>query len=158
MENASKALIIAASVLVAIMLVAMGVTIFNRAQSSADTSGLEQTEINMFNSKFERYAGNQMGSQVKSLISFAISNASTNGEDPIKLPDILLYNKPYGGHTSAYGGKGAVDDKSGYVDDLGEVRSALVSTKTYTVTVQYAADGLINRIEIRMPELESEPE
>lgn len=90
MENASKALIIAGSVLLSILIIAMGVLIFNKAKSSADTTSLDQTEINMFNSKFERYDGTQLGSQVKSLMSFAISNASTNGEDPIKLPSFYL--------------------------------------------------------------------
>lgn len=91
MENASKALIIAASVLVAIMIIALGVTIFNKAKGSSDTSSLDSAQITMFNQKFEKFSGKQQsGSNVKSLLSFAISNASTNKDVPSKLPTITL--------------------------------------------------------------------
>lgn len=142
MENASKALIIAASVLVAILIVAMGVTIFNRAQNSADMTSLDTTEINMFNSKFERYTDNQLGSQVKSLISFAISNASTNKDDPSKLPTVQF------GTTAATGSSTAAADIETYVGSLGTIRNSIISTHTYNVTCQYAASGLITTITI----------
>jgi len=146
MENASKALIIAASVLLAILIIAMGVTIFNKAQNSSDTSNLDQTEINMFNQKFERYSNNQLGSQVKSLISFAISNASTNKEDPIKLPDFNLTTED--NTTVVDGKKKASDDLKVYIEGLSNIRGALVSTHTYKVTLHYAGTGLIDKIEI----------
>ena len=140
MENASKALIIAASILVAILIVAMGVTIFNRAQNSADMTSLDTTEINMFNSKFERYTDNQLGSQVKSLISFAISNASTNKDDPSKLPTVQFET------TVATGSTTAANNIETYVDFLGTIRNGITSTHTYKVTCQYAASGLITTI------------
>lgn len=147
MENASKALIIAASVLLAILIIAMGVTIFNKAQNSADTSNLDQTEINMFNKKFERYADNQLGSQVKSLISFAISNANTNKADPEKLPSFKLINKD-DSEEKAPGKKTASDKLENYIDALSGIRGALVSTHTYKVTLYYTGTGLIDEIEI----------
>lgn len=143
MENASKALIIAASVLVAILIVAMGVTIFNKAQNSADTTNLDQTEINMFNSKFERYSNNQLGSQVKSLISFAISNASTNKDDPVKLPEVILTN-----NTTADGGASTEEELKAYIGNLGTIRNNIISTRTYNVTCHYANTGLIDNITI----------
>ena len=51
MENTSKALIIAGSVLLAIMLIAMGTNIFFKAKDAADDNGLDSTEIAMFNQK-----------------------------------------------------------------------------------------------------------
>ena len=39
MENASKALLIAAAVLIVILLIAFGMNIFNSAQTSGDASG-----------------------------------------------------------------------------------------------------------------------
>ncbi len=138
MENASKALIIIASVLVAIMIVALGVTIFTKAQNSADTSSLDQTEINMFNSKFERYAGNQNGSQVKSLISYAISNASTNSKDPAKLPQITFE-----------GNEDKIEEAEN-TEKFGEIRKNIISTHTYWVELSYATDtGLVNLITIK---------
>lgn len=142
MENASKALIIAASVLIAILLIAMGVAIFNKAQSSYDTTSLDATEINMFNSKFERYSDKQLGSQVKSLLSFAISNASTNGDDPVKIPTVT------DGTNTASGGTDATSDISNYVKSLGTIRNGILSTHTYTINLEYGSTGLINKITI----------
>ena len=142
MENASKALIIAGSVLVTIMVIALGVTIFNKAQDAADTSTLDTTEITMFNSKFERYLDNQSGSQVKSLLSFAISNASTNKDEPAKLPTITL------GGTTATGGVQASNDIQTYIDALTSIRGSVISTKTYKVTPGYNSDSLITSLTI----------
>lgn len=144
MENASKALIIAASVLIAIMIVAMGVTIFNKAQSSADTTSLDTTEINMFNQKFERYAGNQLGSQVKSLLSFAISNASTNQDDPSKLPSIGLTRDT----TSKDDKATQTIEAANTISNFNDIRNAIVSTHTYWIEIEYGDNGLISTITI----------
>ena len=143
MENASKALIIAASVLVAIMIVAMGVRIFNCAQSSADSTSLDTTEIAMFNGKFERYAQEQLGSQVKSLISFCISNASTNKDDDYRLPNVKLVNKD---ETEAAADNTATKSN---VTILGNIRKAIITTHPYYVDISYNNNtGLVNDITI----------
>ncbi len=152
MENASKALIIAGSVLVAILIIAMGVAIFNKAQKAGDTSSLDTTEINMFNQKFERYNNTQLGSQVKSLISFAISNASTNKDDQIKLPTVRLIGTARNAtelRGNASGGMNAVGDKNEtYIGVLGGMRNEIVSTHPYTITIGYGNSGIIETITI----------
>lgn len=147
MENASKALIIAGSILLAILIIAMGVMIFNNAKNAADTSTFDTAEINMFNQKFERYNNNQLGSQVKSLISFAISNASTNKEEPSKLPSVIFIDED-GTETKAEGEITASDDNETYIDKLGEMRNVIKSTHTYDVVLNYANTGFIGEIEI----------
>jgi len=142
MENASKALIVAGSILIAIMIIALGVTIFNKATSSADATSLDSTEITMFNSKFEKYASTQSGSQVKSMISFAISIASTNKEEPSKLPTITY------GETTATGGETATGSIQTYINSLSSIRQSVRSTTTYEVTPVYAETGLITTITI----------
>ena len=155
MENASKALIIAASVLVAILIVSMGIMIFSKAQSAGDTSGLDATEISLFNSKFERYNNNQLGSQVKSLISYAISNANTNKDDPVMLPSVSLQKELKDGNPVFYsgspatGGESASGDKNAtYIDYLGKMRNAIISTHTYVIKLDYGSSGIINKIDI----------
>lgn len=146
MENASKALIIAASILLAILLVAMGVRIFNQARNSYDDTALDATEINMFNSKFERYDNSQLGSQVKSLISFAISNASTNPDEPSKLPTFKMTDC-----ADASGGTNITDATTldSYVDALSAMRKKALSTHPYTVELHYAPKtGLIDTVTI----------
>ena len=49
MENASKALIIAGAILLAILLISLGIMIFNQAQDTVNNSGMSQAEITAFN-------------------------------------------------------------------------------------------------------------
>lgn len=68
MENASKALIIAGAILLAILLISLGIMIFNQAQDTVNNSGMSQAEITAYNNKLLKYEGdNQPGSVVKSL-------------------------------------------------------------------------------------------
>ena len=76
MENASKALIIAGAILLAILLISLGIMIFNQAQDTVDNSGMSQAEITAFNNKFLKYEGEQKASVVKSLINEVISEKS----------------------------------------------------------------------------------
>lgn len=76
MENASKALIIAGAILLAILLISLGIMIFNQAQDTVNNSGMTQAEITAFNNKFLKYEGEQKASVVKSLINEAISEKS----------------------------------------------------------------------------------
>lgn len=79
MENASKALIIAGAILLSILLISLGIFIFNQAQDTVSNSGMSQAEVTSFNNKFLKYEGIQKGSVVKSLINeIAVSNADAN--------------------------------------------------------------------------------
>ena len=54
MENASKALIIAGSILVAILIVSLGVMVFNRFSGTAkEMANMNEQEISAFNSKIQ---------------------------------------------------------------------------------------------------------
>ena len=57
MENASKALIIAGAILLSILLISLGIMIFNQAQDSLDGNGMNQAKITTFNSQFTKYEG-----------------------------------------------------------------------------------------------------
>lgn len=59
MENASKALLIAGSVLVVILLIAIGVRVLNSTQGTTEAteSTMKNTEIEMFNNQFIQYSG-----------------------------------------------------------------------------------------------------
>ena len=75
MENASKALIIAGAILLAILLITLGIYIFQQAQSTVNNNGMSQAEIQSFNSQFTKYEGESVkGSSVKSLIQEVIVN------------------------------------------------------------------------------------
>lgn len=59
MENASKALIMAAEILIGVMIISVGVYIFNEmGKYSADTTAeMEETQIAQFNNQFLKYYG-----------------------------------------------------------------------------------------------------
>ncbi len=59
MENASKALLIAGGVLLAMMVITIGVYLAGRLRNTSDTyvTTLDTTEIQKFNSKFIAYEG-----------------------------------------------------------------------------------------------------
>ena len=76
MENASKALIIAGAILLSILLISLGIMIFNQAQDTVNNSGMSQAEIATFNNQFLKYEGAQKGSVVKSMINEVIASNS----------------------------------------------------------------------------------
>ena len=79
MENASKALIIAGAILLAILLISLGILIFSQAQDVVQNSGMTQAEITAFNSKWSKYEGDQKGSVVKAMMQEVMaSNADSN--------------------------------------------------------------------------------
>ena len=83
MENATKALMIAGAVLMAIVIIGLGMAIFNGVGGILN-SGAEQgdeLEIKQFNSKFEKYEGNRSGSQCRDLISTVRTNNNTQSRN-----------------------------------------------------------------------------
>lgn len=86
MENASKALIIAGAILLAILLISLGIMIYNQAQSVVDGSGMSEAELSTFNNKFTKYEGTDVrGSVVKAMINEIASNNANNTDKQIEL-------------------------------------------------------------------------
>ena len=74
MENASKALIIAGAILLAIVIISLGLIVVNNVRNTVDTSNLSEQEIQAFNAKFVAYEGPSVsGSRVNSLIQQVIA-------------------------------------------------------------------------------------
>lgn len=68
MENASKALIIAGAILLAILLISLGIYIFTGAQDVTKNSGLDAQEVSVFNSAILKYEGkNKSASDVRAV-------------------------------------------------------------------------------------------
>lgn len=125
MENASKALIIAGAILISILLIGIGMMIYNSAVKPVTDAGSRMDEMtkNMFNGKFENYEGSQKGSNVKTLISTVITSNAQNEDDIIV----------------------TVNGKSSSAD-LSTLRSGITDGKTYTVSLTYNDNGIITAI------------
>lgn len=86
MENATKALLIAGSVLVVILLIAMGLRIFNSTNGTTKSAEetMDATEIATFNSQFLSYNRNNVRkSDALTLFNKIISSNSVNTKHQI---------------------------------------------------------------------------
>ena len=82
MENASKALIIAGAILLAILIISLGIMIYNQASGVVNNNAMNEVDISTFNNKFTQYEGtNVRGAQVKALIQQVVTNNVSNSED-----------------------------------------------------------------------------
>ena len=70
MENASKALIIAGAILLVILLIGLGVFVYNQASTTVNSAAnMDQLEVARFNGQFEPYINKEIsGTTAKSLI------------------------------------------------------------------------------------------
>lgn len=74
MENASKALIIAGAILLSILIIALGMNIYNSASSSIGNADMSAQEIDSHNQTFTAYEGRVKGTQVKTLLNMIAKN------------------------------------------------------------------------------------
>ena len=89
MENASKALIIAGSVLIAILLISLGLIIFKSTSGvTGQTQDLGKTlAVQQFNSQFLKYCGDSVkGSQVRTLCDVIIAH-NANSDNKVSIND-----------------------------------------------------------------------
>ena len=119
MENASKALIIAGAILLAILIIALGVYIFNQAKSSTNMDELTNQQVQAHNNTFENYEGSINGTQAKALID-AIRN---NNQSMPELGDIKVTSN--------------VVTMSNETDNskLADLKNAFQTTSKYTVKI-----------------------
>ena len=88
MENASKALLIAGSILICILLIGVGMMVFSSGNDIFGSASLKMSENEklMFNQPFTNYEGERVsGANVRALIRQAISNNSANKDVEGKL-------------------------------------------------------------------------
>ena len=131
MENATKALLIAAAVLIAILIISLGLVVYNNSANTVNQANLSSQEIQAQNEKFTRYNGkNKRGSEVNSLLQTALNyNLNTTDEG----------NKV----VVEYGSKKLVDKTSKSITEQ------MDTSKLYDITVTYGgAGGLVNKITI----------
>ncbi len=85
MENASKALIIAGAILLAILIISLGILIYNQAAGIVNSNSMSDVEITQFNAQFTQYQGTQSGTTVRALLQEVLSNNMTQDDDGRKV-------------------------------------------------------------------------
>ena len=81
MENASKALIIAGAILLAILIIGLGMFIYNQAADTLGSADISGQQVDSYNREFIQYEGTRQGSQVRTLIN-NIKAHNRNAGDP----------------------------------------------------------------------------
>lgn len=134
MENATKALLIAAAVLVAILIISFGLVIYNKSTTATDSADLTATQIQAQNEKFAKYEGeNQRGSVVNALLQTALTNNTTATSDGAK---VAVY-------------KGSSDSNDAYLKTDGTALTSKADTsKLYNITCSRNTSGVIDKIYI----------
>ena len=134
MENATKALLIAAAILIAIMIISLGLVVFNMGKETVSNINLNAQEIEAHNNKFTPYEGtSKRGNQVNALLNTVLTNNTTLTEDEA------------GQKVTVYDGTDSV-----WLGSTATSLSKRADTgKTYTVTMERdASTGLITSIHI----------
>ena len=147
MENASKALIIAGAILLSILIIALGMTVYN--SSSSVTEGMDMTsqEISSFNSTFLAYGGEKKGRQVAELVTKIQSNNSQYDDRQISIgfSDSSTENKitnPDSIVTAQYSAKKS-DGTTVGTGTISDIRATINMTTTYKIVFDYNSKGLI---------------
>ena len=125
MENASKALIIAGAILLSILIISLGIMVYNNAKNTVGSANLSKQEIQTFNSQWEAYVGsNKTASEVRTMIQAVIASnaAGKTGE---------------GRNVDVFNGDNKVDLKNGL--------PTISSSSTYTIEVSYN-NGLVDAV------------
>ena len=153
MENATKALLIAAGVLIVILLIAFGMSIFN---STGDTSGQvadasSSQQMQTFNAQFQSYIGsNKSGTMIRNLL-VAVNNSnkrSTQHDVTIVCTitntagDVAIVN-------AAAGLTGVTETTQVLETGSYSAGAALDVGATYTVTPSYGANGYLYALTIK---------
>ena len=125
MENASKALIIAGAILISILLITLGIIVYNGSRSTIDESmgSMDETTVTMTNSKISQYEGNKVSaSNVRALFNQVQTAAKVTNRSI------------------------TFDTSTGCVSDVASVNNG----KTYTVKITgYDSNGLISQVQVK---------
>ena len=151
MENASKALIIAGAILIAILLIGIGVGLINALNNPMDTATdqLSSQTKQMVNSKFEGYVGRQSGANILSLISEIRSYNTSNSNG-----NFIAFSATNWKDAKGQDVTDCDAENASQLGNLANATSNVVRAHTYTVSVQYGTDatkanyGLISQVTV----------
>lgn len=133
MENASKALIIAGAILLAILLISLGIMIYNQASGVVNNNAMSEVEVQQFNQKFTQYEGERVrGATVNTMLQAVLSNnVSQDGDRKIS---VKIGNSQVLSTTAT------------------SISTKATAGKTYKVECKYSSsggnEGLVNLIEV----------
>lgn len=144
MENASKALIIAGAILLAIAIIAIAMFVFSTARDSVtEATSLSTPQIQAYNQPFEAYLGNIRGSRAKTLCS-TVRDHNLSETDASRKIAVFTDSK-----GAEYSSADAEASNATSVTEINKISGNLGSGKTYAVSFGYDPDsGLVTAVYI----------
>lgn len=132
MENATKALLIAAAILIAILIISLGLIVYRMAADTVGNVNLSEAEMATHNGKFEAVAGTRVsGSAVNALFSTIVtSNAAPDCKQAVTTSSSAT------GQTTAGVNSGTI--------------TKVKTGQYYSVTLSYT-NGLVSAVAIGDP-------
>ena len=140
MENASKALLIAGAILIAIVLISLGVMILGQGSDLVKNTNMSDAEISTYNGEFEQFKGtNVRGNMVMQLINKINQHNRANKGDVSKQVNMVI-----GDSATA---TGQTKDLTAEVNTL---KGTDIKTGfSYTVTMDYSTGGLVSIVYVK---------
>lgn len=145
MENASKALIIAAAILISILLISVGVYVVGIAQEQINNSDMSSIELETFNQKFTKYEGTQKGSAIRTLVQEVMAYNNSDQASDETMVSINVANQKITLDADADAKLITLNASKDVQPTYG---STFKNTKTYTVKTLYK-NGRVAVIEIK---------
>ena len=142
MENASKALIIAGAILLAILIISLGIMIYNQSSGVVNNNAVGEVDISTFNNKFTQYEGDRVrGAQVNALLQQIQSNNITYKADG-NSRQVSVKVDSNASWQSGPKPDGAIDGSTAYVKaNTGSVYNVTIDTNGTT--------GLVDKVTIK---------
>lgn len=149
MENATKGLMIAGAILIAIVLIGIGVFLVSQAQGFMNKGGQQFSDMekSVFNSPIEQYEGKQNGSNVKALLTKLNTMNLQSTTDDVHTQQGIGIILEDGANTVE------IEPKSEYTAEVSKLvttaRAKVNTGKTYEVLLETdAGTGLISNVTI----------
>ena len=146
METASNALIIAGAILLSILIIGLGMFIYQQAAGVMGDVNMDSQEVQAYNSQFLNYEGQRSGTQVRALCDL-VRNHNNSKADDTSLQIAVFYAQGTSGKQGKEKTEASISDEVTY-QEVTDVKNQIKAGKMYTVTLTPAKSGKIISIKI----------
>ena len=145
MENASKALIIAGAILLSILLISLGIMVYNNAKGTISDANLDSEAAQTFNTKISQYCGKKKNANDMNGLVAAISssNGAQTGKSDTHYIELDATDTNLSGYMTG-------TNKTGY-NASGKISTNYPNFSagiTYQATYETDDNGYINKVTI----------
>lgn len=145
MENASKALIIAGSIILAVLIIVLGMYFYNQAVGIGKNINMTEYELQAYNSKFINYEGKASGTKARELCDVMKQHNIVNSTN--KGNGVFAY---YNATTENNSNFTAIIADSSLNSQIDKVKGLLKTGKFYEIIMIYDNQkGIISAINFK---------